>query len=232
MKLHLITFLIALMLPVFVFGQEKPDYELILEEGMYKAGESRLNFILTVKNNTHDTLVMVRPTFVQFREHYSFQSVNWIGETRKPYSLELIVKEDCEGETEWMAPVQDYPKMVYMRQSNLLIVPPGELSRKHYLFVNLAEFEFCAEGVYEARVTYNPGFETLNDEQLKFLNKKKKELDKLATEAQRYIEKEALSPDTINTSGTLLNLVLDHDRFIHSITPGTLSSQQIPLIQK
>ncbi len=232
MNFHLLTFLTLLCLPLFVFGQERPDYELILEEGSYEAGGARLNFILTVQNNSKDTLVMPRPTFNQFKEHYSFQPVNWIGETRKPFSLELIIKEDCEEVTEWMAPVQDHPKMVYMRQSNLLVVPPGEQSRKHYLFVNLAEFEFCEEGVYEAKVTYDPGFETLNAEQLKFLNKKKKELEKLVKQAQDYIDKEALSPDTISTNATLLNLVLDHDRFINSISTVTISSQQIPLIQK
>ena len=221
-----------LTLPLIASGQKTTDYELILEGGTYEVGNSRLNFALSVQNNSTDTLVMVLPNFTHFKEHYSFQPVQTIGEISKPYSLELIVKQECEEVAEVMAPVQDYPKMVYMHQVNMLVIPPGEQSRKYFIFVNLPGFEFCEEGIYEARVTYEPDYDTLTAKQLAFLQKKKKEFDVLASKAGNYIEKENLSPDSFSNGGTILHLALDNEKHIKSLTPVKLTSSTIALSQK
>lgn len=221
-----------LVLPLIAFGQKSSDYELILEGGTYNVGDSRLNFTLTVQNNSADTLVMVLPNFTHFKEHYNFQPVQIIGEISKPYSLELIIKQDCAEVAEVMAPVQDYPKMVYMFNANILKVPPGEQSRKYFIFVNLPGFEFCEEGIYEARVTYEPDYDTLTGKQLSFLQKKKDAFDALAAKAGDYIEKENLSPDTFINGGTILHLALDNEKYIRSLTPVKLTSSIIALNQK
>jgi hypothetical protein len=232
MRKKVIILFLILAFPMLIIGQGQTDYQLIFEEPTYRVGDSRLDFFLTIQNNSEDTLVMIRPTFNQFKEHYNFQPISIIGEISKPYSLELIIVQDCTEESELMAPIQDYPKMVYLFKSNLVIIPPGERSRRHRVFINFAGFEFCEEGVYEAQITYNPEYETLNSKQLKFLNEKKKDFDAMASKAQKYIEKEQLSPDTLSTSGTLLHLVLDNDKYIRALTPETITSSQIILNPK
>lgn len=232
MKQKIFALFSVLIFPLLAMAQEQQDYELILEEPTYKVGDSRLSFFLTIQNNSQDTLVMVRPTFNHFKEHYNFQPITIIGEIRKPYSLDLIIKQDCEEETELMAAVQDYPQMVYFYKGNLVSIPPGEKSRRHSVFVNFAEYEFCEEGIYEARVVYDPEYETLSSNQRKFLLDKKKEFQTMAGKAQKYIDKENLSPDSLTSAGTLLYLVLDNDKFLRSITPATITSSQIPLNRK
>ena len=227
---HFKIIILACLIPFFATGQEQ--YRLILEKGTYETGSSKLGLDIIIENNSQDTLVMVKPGYNHFLEHYAFQGIRYIGEKQKPYNLQLNIETPCEEEVEMMAPVQDYPKSVHLRHYDIVSIPPGERSKKYSVFINLAGLEFCEEGLYSARLIYNPQYETITAKQRKFLENKKKAFDDLIRESRTYIEKEKLSPDTLSTSGTPLHLVLDSYYNIQSLTETSLISEKIELTQK
>jgi len=229
---HLLKISLLLLLPISIFTQSTDQLKIILNNGAFKDGTSNMDLVIRLENNGQDTLRVIKPDFNQFDKNYSFQEIKYMGEIKKPYSLELEIEGTCETPEESMAPVQDEAKYLHLGNYNVVTLAPGK-SKNYKVSLNLIpHVKFCDEASFVAQVNYNPQYEGLSQRQKKVLEKKKKKFEKIMEGAKAFIREENLSSMEVKTTGSMIHFILDSNQLMESLTKITVSSKPIELSKR
>ena len=232
MKKLIIVIIVLVFIAYTGRAQEANGIQITIAKATYKAKTSELFLEMSITNTGTDTVKMVKPQFNHFDKNYRFSPYQYVSELKKPYTLDLQVDQACAGveEEEMMMPMQESPSYIHFTKSNLLILAPGESSRKYKIPLNLTtHLDLCAEGQFQVGVSYHPQYEKLSNAQLEKMEKLRKEIDAVFIESHQYLESLAWTNNDLNLPRTLLHQNLHSDQSIKSLTEIQVQSEKIKI---
>lgn len=225
LKISLVSFLLI----SFIDASSQNKVEIIFESATYRPKSNPYQFSIKtfIKNNSNDTIRIIKPTTSQFKASFKNPGTLYIGEEEKPYEIIFNSEGLCDGDKTFEKENKK-ANVSFLREKDLFIIPPGEKSKSIYasFFVNK---KICPEIKPMINIVYDPNYRTLQKDDKVFLEKSLETLNKLIDEANTFVKNENIDTEYYGDRKPTSSYVLQSYKITKVTYENKIESKQINL---
>ncbi len=125
---------------------------------MYLPGSDEFSFVLTIQNNSPDTIKIIKPHPHLFKSHFQLNTIQYMGFKEYPYSFTLDLKESCTTTVELIREVADFEEYSLLEPTDLVTFPPASIVVMGTITLHNQDEIFCKEpgALYSLQIFYKP----------------------------------------------------------------------------